>query len=87
MVAEETELSEIPKMEAGEIEIRKAFEEVSTKNIKAMLEHGNETRRMLRELEEKVSRQDETIRNQNTTIEAIRLQLSQVQGIVYGGGT
>lgn len=42
-------------MEAGELEIRKAFEDVTRKNVKSSIEHGNETRRICRELQTKVS--------------------------------
>ena len=74
-------------MEAGELEMRKVFEETTVRNVNAILDHGNETRRMMRELQEKVERQDATIREQHKTIEAFKLQLANLQMEVYKGGT
>jgi len=75
------------EMEAGELELRKVFEETTTRNVNTMLDHGNETRKIVRELQEKVNQQDATIREQNKTIEALKLQLSNVQMKLYSGGT
>jgi 6-phosphogluconate dehydrogenase (decarboxylating) len=75
------------EMEAGELELRKVFEETTTRNVNTMLDHGNETRKIVRELQEKVNQQDATIREQNKTIEALKLQLSNVQIKLYSGGT
>ena len=75
------------EMVAGELEMRKVFEETTTRNVNAMLDHGNETRRLVRELQEKVARQDETIREQNKVIQAFKLQLANLQMEVYKGGT
>jgi len=75
------------EMEAGELELRKVFEETTTKNVRSMLDHGNETRKIVRELQEKVNQQDATIREQNKNIEALKLQLSNLQRIIYSGGT
>lgn len=70
-----------------EKELRKAFEEVTTKNVKAILQFSTETRKMLRVLEDKAIKLEEMVRNQNTVIEELRLQLSSIQMKVYNGGT
>ncbi len=75
------------EMEAGELELRKVFEETTTRNVNTMLDHGNETRKIVRELQEKVNQQDATIREQNKSIESLKLQLSNVQIKLYSGGT
>ena len=74
-------------MEAGEKELKKAFEETSTRNIKAILEHSNETRKLTRNLEEKVTKLEEIIIIQNNTIEELRKLLVNVQVKMYSGGT
>lgn len=75
------------EMQAGELELRKTFEETSTRNITSMLEHGNETRRLLRELEAKVERLEGDLRSANEDRKNIKLQLSRVQMKLYSGGT
>ena len=74
-------------MEAGEIELRKVFEDVTTKNVKTILEYSKETRELTRRLEEKVVKLEGIIRNQGTEIQALRQQLAAVQTIVFSKGT
>lgn len=74
-------------MEAGEAELRKAFEEVATRNINTILEYSKETRKLLRELEKKAGKMDETIRNQSGIIDDLKKQLSVVQTLIFSGGT
>ena len=74
-------------MEAGEVELRKAFEEVATRNINTILEYSKETRKLLRELEKKAGKMDETIRNQSGIIDDLKKQLSVVQTLIFSGGT
>lgn len=70
-----------------EKELLKIFEETSNKNIKMILDHSNETRKIVRDLEKKVTQFEEQIRIQNTTIEDLRKLLVNVQMKVYSGGT
>lgn len=74
-------------MEAGELELKKAFEEVTTKNVKVMLEYGKKTREIVRECEIKINKLEEMLRINNETIQQLKLQLSSVQTKVYSGGT
>jgi len=74
-------------MEAGERELRKAFEDVSNRNIKAILEHGNKTRKIVREVEAKVDKLEDTIRNFDDKIKVLEKLLSNIQQKVYVGGT
>lgn len=74
-------------MEAGEKEVRKIFEDMVTDNVKRVVEHSNETRNIVRELEKKVERLERVTLAQNETIEQLRNQLAAVQTIVFRGGT
>lgn len=74
-------------MEAGELELRKAFEEVTTGNVKAILGYCQKTREIVREQEQKILKLEEMIRNQNITIDFLRSQLANVQSQVFSGGT
>lgn len=74
-------------MEAGERELRKAFEEVTTRNVKAILDHNNETRKMVIELINKINTLEGKVREQDGTISQLRMMLSTIQAKVYQGGT
>lgn len=74
-------------MESGEVELRKAFEEVTTNNVKAILGHGNTTRKMVRELLEKFEHQNATIGALNKRIDAQQQQISFLQAKLFSGGT
>ena len=74
-------------MSAGEKEIVLASEEVQRRNIQSMLEHGNNTRTLFRDLEDKVNHLQEQIRLQDQTIAELRNMLSQLQMKMYQGGT
>ena len=74
-------------METGELEVRKVFEETTTRNVTAILDHSNKTRAIVKELEEKIKKMEETIRVFNNMIDEMRKQLSFVQAELYKGGT
>lgn len=74
-------------METGDRELRKAFEETTIRNVKAILSHSNETRKLTKELESKVDQLNEQIRIQNTTIEELRNLLVTIQAKIYIGGS
>ena len=68
-------------------EIYKAFEDVTKKNIKMILDHSNQTRKNVTDLENKVEQLNEQIRIQNETIEDLRKLLVNLQIRVYSAGT
>lgn len=74
-------------METGEKELRKAFEEVTTNNVKASIAHGNESRRLIRELTEKVLLLEGNLRQTNESIEELRKLVVNLQVKLYSGGT
>lgn len=78
---------EVKQMEAGEMELRKTFEEVTKNNVQATIDFSNETRKMFRDLEDKVKHLEKVIINQNNLIEGFRGQLANVQATLYAGGT
>jgi hypothetical protein len=74
-------------MEAGEKELRKIFEENTTRNVKACVEHGNNTRTLQRQLENKVILLEGILRQYAETFASQQLQLTNLQSIVYREGT
>jgi phage host-nuclease inhibitor protein Gam len=74
-------------MESGELELRKAFEETSTRNIQTILEYSKETRRLNRELEEKVKCMEASLIAYDSKIVALQSQISYIQTKVFSGGT
>ena len=70
-----------------EKELRKAFEQTTTSNVQGILDHSNDTRKMLREVEEKIKCLENIVFTQNSLIDTLRLQLSSVQAKLYVGGT
>ena len=75
------------KMETGEKELREAFEQTTTRNVKAVVDHSNETRRLIRQLEENIKRFQNIVLNRERDIELLKKQLANVQTIVFSKGT
>ncbi len=74
-------------MEAGEKEIRMAFEDVTTRNVQAAVNFSNETRNIVRELEQKILHLEELAQAKDKEIAAMRQQIAIIQGKLYSGGT
>ena len=70
-----------------EKEIYMAWEEATRRNVKIILDHSNETRRLTKKMEVKIIQLEEQIRIQNTTIEDLRKMLLNVQQKIYSGGS
>ena len=70
-----------------EKELAKAFEETTTRNVQAILDHGNKTRKMIKNLEVEVETLKFMVRSQNNLLEQFRIQLAGLQAKVYQGGT
>lgn len=73
-------------MEPGELELRKAFEETATRNVRAAVDHGNETRKLLREAEIRISQLETSLMQQKKLTEDFRQILSQLQAKLYLNG-
>jgi hypothetical protein len=74
-------------MESGEKELRKAFEDVTTNNVKSAVAHCNETRRLFRELETKIVSLSGLVQQQQNEIVRLKNLLVDIQTIVFRGGT
>lgn len=74
-------------MESGELETRKIFEETTTKNVQTGISFTQDTRKLFRELEEKVLLLESIVRQQQETINEFRMSLSVVQMRLFSGGT
>lgn len=74
-------------MAAGDKEMAEAFEETTRRNVLACVEFSNETRKLVKELEDKVSNLQATIRARDDELNQLRLQLSTIQAKVFVGGT
>jgi hypothetical protein len=74
-------------MDAGEKELRKAFEDVTTNNVKAVLDFSQGTRNLIRELEQRMNRLEEERKQDKSLIESLRMQLANVQTKIFSGGT
>jgi uncharacterized coiled-coil protein SlyX len=73
----------IEKMESGELEMRQAFEEVTTRNVRGAVEFTNETRKIVRGLEKKVVLLEEKSLQQDKTIDELRKQIVNIQMKMY----
>ena len=74
-------------MDSGEKEIRKAFEDVTTNNVKACIAHSNETRRLTLELKEKIIKFDENLSFLDEKIVKINNLITKLQIKSYNGKT
>ena len=74
-------------MKSGEKEMRQIFEDTTTNNVKATVEFTNETRKLFRELQIKVNLLQDRIVTQDTTIALMKKQISNMQAIVFRGGS
>lgn len=80
-------MSNETKMESGELQLRKAFEETTTRNVKTISEYTKETRKLVRDLEQSVQELKNMIVERDKQIGELRQQVSVLQGKIYAGGT
>jgi len=73
--------------QSGEKELKKAFEEVTTRNVMTVIAYSKETRRELREMREKIFSLEAELRAQKAQIEQFKIQLAGVQTKLFSGGT
>jgi len=67
--------------------LAKASEEVVRRNILTMQDFTNETRKVVRELEDEVAQMKKQIRIQDEKFEELRKQFAAIQMKLYSGGT
>ena len=74
-------------MSSDNKEINKAFEEVIRRNITVMQDFTNETRKLVREAENKIAGLQQENRDLKHQMSQLRTMLANVQAKVYSGGT
>ena len=74
-------------MESGEKEMRQVFEDVTTNNVKATVAFSNETRKLIRELENKVLLLGGQLRQANDRIDELKKLVTNLQMKIFRGGT
>ena len=74
-------------MVAGDKEIVLASEEVTRNNVLAGIEHGNETRKLFRELEIRFEELLTMVLDKDKRIDELQGQITNLQQALYAGGT
>ena len=69
------------------MEMRMAFEETTTRNVKATIDYSNETRKIVRKLEEKIKHIEKLSQGKDKEMGDMRLQISSLQQKLYLRGT
>lgn len=68
------------------LEVQLASEEAMRRNVTAVVEHGNDTRKLVRELAEQVQTLSRVIQTQDARINALTKQVAScLQAMVRGG--
>ena len=70
-------------MEPGELEHRKVFEEVTTQNVKTVIDYSTQTRDIVRDLETEVKRLTNMLVTREAEMSEFRRQISTIQAQLY----
>jgi peptidoglycan hydrolase CwlO-like protein len=68
-------------------ELREAFEKVTTRNVRTVVEFSQKTRALVRELEKRVTRFEEELMIRDKKIQELKNQIVHLQMKVFRGGT
>lgn len=74
-------------MEAGEREMKKAFEDVTTSNVRTMIAYCKETRKLVHIFGEEVQELKRMVATRDSELIELRRQLGILQGKIYKNGT
>ena len=74
-------------MDETDKEFRRIFEGTINRNVRASIAFGNDTRKLVHDLEAKISQMDQHIRLQDEQLDLLRRQLAPLQARVFNGGT
>lgn len=69
----------VDNMEAGELELRKVFEKVITDNVKTIIDFTQDTRKMQRDLEDKVDKLERKVAIQQDMILGLNTRVAMLQ--------
>jgi len=75
------------EMEAGEKELRKAFERTTIGNVQMIVNHSNETRRMVKAFETRLQTMENNYMALMELYDKLRIQYALLQQKVSAGGT
>ena len=70
-----------------EEQLRKAFEEVTTKNVTMNVDYSKKTREIVNELSEKIERLQNIVLSRNEQIDQMQIQIAQLLQTKFNGGT
>lgn len=68
-------------------QLRQAFEEVTTNNVKTVIDFSKKTRSMISSLEERVERLQNIVLSRDEQIKQMQLQIAQLLQVKYNNGT
>lgn len=74
-------------MEPGEYEMRKVFEEVTTKNVKTVIDYTTQTRDLIRETQEELKQLKNMLVTRDAEMAQLKQQVSMVQAKLYINGS
>ena len=74
-------------MGAGELELRKAFEETTTRNVQMCIDYSNETRKNVRKLEINIKSLQNTVISRNEDIGLMKKQIAVLLQEKYKNGS
>lgn len=74
-------------LEPGELELRKAFEDTTTQNVKTIIDYSTQTRDLIRDAEKSILELKNMIATRDKDIAELRQQVSLLQSKIYRSGT
>lgn len=74
-------------LEPGELQLRKAFEDTTTQNVKTIIDYSTQTRDLIREAEKSIKELKNMIVTRDSDIAELRQQVSILQSKIYLNGT
>lgn len=74
-------------MDETEKEFRRIFEQTTTRNVRAAIEFGNDTRKLIHRAEERIVNLETQNRILTEQLEQFRVMLAGVQSKLFSGGT
>jgi hypothetical protein len=75
------------RMEPGELELRKAFEQTTRGNINTMIAFCEDTRKMLRDTQDEVKTMKDLLMAKDTELNQLKVQVANLQQKIYSSGT
>ena len=75
------------ELKPGEKETKLNFEEATRRNVLAAVAHGNETRKMFRDLEAELKNMQTQLTQYLLEINTIKQQITNIQIKLYAGGS